>query len=835
MALSRKTKTWLVILSIPIVLLVGGAIALKLYFTNERLKTLVVPRIEEATGRSISIGNIGLSVFPSIAIHIDSLSVANRTGHGFSEQPLLSLEQLVLDLRIIPLLSGRLEIPTVVLQRPQLLLEISSDGIRNYRAENPALATPDTGTAARAPKGTALLLSNLQIVDGAIDMIDHQENSATRLYGFNYQMKIDLPAAANQAGIEGAITINDISYGTPTSTMITGLHLTIDHSLLYELDKDLLTIQRGEGTLERIPLRISGTIAHLMGDPEPNLLIDAEKVSIPELLSLAPKEYLQHVEGLQGTGSAQIKITVSGIVTDTTKADLMGVISTTDASVHFARLPKPISNISLVADFTRTRVKQQFRLTRFSARLGENPVAATMVVNNFNDPALTLNAKGSLPLAEVKDYYPLEEGTQLSGFLKANVNIDGKVSTPAGMKASGTMECNDVTIKTPGGSSPIRGLNGTITFNNQIVESKKLSMQVGMSDLTLAFWLKNYLSLIGGATGVPAPTANLTLTSNRLVTSDLTGEPSAGGQPTRQTGKESQQKPGFPLPNVDMDISASIGTLTMEKFELQNVRSTLKIHKGVMTIQSLSCNTFGGSVITRGAINMQKPDRPTFDLVLDVNGVSANALLSNFTSFGKLLNGKLTMNTTMRGALNDTLGLVTQALNGQGRAQLESGNLTGFKVNSTIASLLSLPDLQQINFKDWSNTFSISDGRINIKDLKITALGADYVVNGSQGLDGSLDYTMAILLSQEASNKVTVPGFAGEALKLFKDESGRVKLDFTVGGISSNPTVALDTKPAQMRAEEAAKQKLTDEAKKVEEQLKQKGQNLLKDLFKKKK
>jgi hypothetical protein len=232
---------------------------------------------------------------------------------------------------------------------------------------------------------------------------------------------------------------------------------------------------------------------------------------------------------------------------------------------------------------------------------------------------------------------------------------------------------------------------------------------------------------------------------------------------------------------------------------------------------------------------MQTPDQPTYDLSMDINGVSAGSLLSEFTSFGRYLQGKLTMNTTMRGALDDTLGLITQTLTGQGHAQIESGTLSGWKVNSAIASLLKLPDMEQINFKDWSNEFSISDGRVNIKDLKIAALGADYLVNGSQGLDGSMDYRVSMLLSEQASAKVSIPGFVGEALNLFKDESGRVKLDLSVGGMSANPSVALDTRQMQLRAEEAAKQKLTDEGKKLQDQVKQKGEDLLKDLFKKKK
>ena len=224
-----------------------------------------------------------------------------------------------------------------------------------------------------------------------------------------------------------------------------------------------------------------------------------------------------------------------------------------------------------------------------------------------------------------------------------------------------------------------------------------------------------------------------------------------------------------------------------------------------------------------------------FDLAFDMKNVDAHALLPKYTSFGDRMFGKLSMNTTMKGALNDTLGLVSQGLNGQGKVNVQEGKLTGVKVNKTIASLLKLPDLEEINFKDWENAFTIADGRVVIKDLKIKALGADYTVNGSQGMDGSLDYTLSMLLSDQTSAKVAVPGFAGEAAKLFKEPGGRVKLDFAVTGTNDDPKVSLDTKPAQKKAEDLAKQKLNEETKKLGEDAKKKAGDLLKDLFKKKK
>jgi hypothetical protein len=82
-----------------------------------------------------------------------------------------------------------------------------------------------------------------------------------------------------------------------------------------------------------------------------------------------------------------------------------------------------------------------------------------------------------------------------------------------------------------------------------------------------------------------------------------------------------------------------------------------------------------------------------------------------------------------------------------------------------------------------------------------------------------------------------VPGFAGQATELFKDQSGRIKLDFKVGGMMGNPTVSLNTDAAKKKAEDLAMQKLAEEKKKLEDELKKKAGDLLKELdpFKKKK
>jgi uncharacterized protein involved in outer membrane biogenesis len=835
MTATRKRRLWIILLAIPVVLVVGAMVALKLYFTSDRLKGIVVSRMEETTNRSIGIHDIGLSVFPSLAIRIDSMTVSNPRDGDFSETPMLALDRLTLNLKLWPLLSGNAEITSVTIERPMITLEVNAAGKGNYTmAEQTPERETDAEPTAPEAAGGALLVSDLRIRDGSLRYTDRKGNSAFSLEGMDVDLSGEYNPATSSVSLSTRSAVKNLSYGSLTSALISNLRATLNLPLEYKLADDLLVLKDGTGTVEDIALTISGTIGQLRGDPALDITIHSDKVNIAELLSLAPKEYMKAAEGLQGTGTATIHFVMSGVITDTTRPDVSGTISATGASIRYAQLPKPITNVNIVANFTRTRTTQELRVPQFSATLGNNPLSASLTVVNFDDPVLTLAVNAALNLAEVKDYYPLEEGTQLSGGLKSNVNINGKVSAPAAMRASGTMEFRNVTIKQAGSQRPVQNLNGTVTFNNQIVESRRLAMTLGRSDLALGFTMRNYLSLLTEDKKAAQPSASITLSSNALYTADLTGDEPAGQAAGSRKAGDKQKGGGVPLPNVPMDVSVTIGKLVMEKFQLDNVRGSMRIADGVMNLQNLNFNTFEGSFSTKGTLDLREPERPTFDLAMDMKNVSVNNLLTPFSSFGKRLFGNLSMTTNLKGTLDDTLGLVQQSLTGTGDAQLTSGRLTGMKVNSTISSLLNIPDLQEIAFKDWANSFLIEGGRIQIKNLRIAALGGDYLINGSHGFDGSLDYKMNLVLSEATSAKVNVPGFAGEAVNLFKNESGRVVLNFNIGGTQDDPKVQLDTQAARQRVEELAKQKLDAEKKKLEEELKRKGGDLLKDLLKKK-
>jgi len=866
MALSKKARTWLIVLSIPVMLLIAAVVALKLYLTPSHLRALVIPRVEESIHRKVSVEDISLSLFPGFGIALEGLKVSNPEGMTFDREEFLSLEELVLDVKLFPLLRNELEIDEITLRGLRLYLEVSKDGVANYsQPSEPAAAeqapsapptevTPSTWEAQQF----GLLVSNLEVIDAGIEYVDNKADRRILIEGYNQRMRAKVGRASGEVFLEGESTIGGLSYGSAKSFLISKMPVNTYQRLTFSPQKQILSLDSVHIGIREIALVLNGSVSDVSSKPVLDLSLRSTRAELAQLLSLVPKEYLKAAQGLESSGRFQFALTVKGETSDSLQPQVKGTFEIADGTIRYTGLPKSITNLNVAGGFEQPaspvskKLSGRLNIEKLSAAFGSSLVTGKLGIVDFDDPTLSATFNGGMNLAEVKDYYPLEQGTELTGSLNANLVLAGKAKVLTSIKASGNLEFRSVRIKTPKAQKPLRNLNGIIAFNNQLIESKQLSMHLGESDMTMAFTMRNYLAMVmEEAKEAGKPSMLVTLNSRQLRTADLMGEEekpeSAERTPTAKPSKRSRgQAEGTTevqaglLPNIDVDANVSIGKLMTEKFDFTNARGSVKIRSGVITLENFSINAFEGTVVTRGTLDARQFDRRPFDLNLEVVGVEAHSILPKFTSFGNNLFGKFSMVTSIKGDLNDTLGLDTKTLNGSGTVQIFDGKLIGYPLTAKLADYTGIGELREVVFKNWSNAYTISEGRIHIKDAKIAAANTDFSLNGSQGFDGSLDYKLLVRLPDAVSNRLKIGGLGGGLIGFLKDKEGRINLNFDVGGTATNPTFGLDTQGAQQAAKQVLEQKAREEAqrlqnelkKKAEEELKKKAEEGLKGLFK---
>lgn len=820
------------------VIIIAGAVALKLYFTSDRLKALILPRIQESTHRTVEVKDISLALFPRLGISVEGLSISNPPGAKFHHEQFLTLDKLLIDVKILPLLGKRIEVSRLTLDRPKINLEKLETGAKNYSTG--AVETQATQSAGGSPAsaGSSLLLTNFEITDGEIEYTDSKSNSHAVILGYNQTLKAETRPADNLIGIELHSTIDKLSYGSLTTAYVNEIAVTANAHLTLDFQKYMVTLDDIDIHLKDLPLKVRGTVSNFQTVPFLDITITAPDAHMGQLLSLVPPELLKAAKGLTSTGDVKFSLTVKGDMSETMNPGVQGTFSVTNGKIQYASLPKSITNVNVAGSFDKPAAPitatgiGSFSIDRLAASLGNNDISGKLHVANFDDPTLSASLSGTINLTEVKDFYPLEQGTELSGVLRANISLQGKAKTPAGMNASGSLEFQNVTVKTATSPRPLRNMVGTITFNNQLVESKQLAMNIGESDVTLSFVLKNYLALVmKEAEKAGKPAASITLSSKQLRTADLLSESTTQESAAKKPATKAETRAGL-LPGIDIDANVTVGKLVTEKFEFDNARGSISISGATVTLKNFSVNAFQGTVLSKGTLDLRDPTKRPFNLDLDIVGVDAHALLPKFTSVGNNLFGKFTMKTKLQGELDDTLGLNRQALAGNGTVQISDGKAFGVALTSKIADLTGLNELREVNFKNWSNSFSIANGRVNITDLRVNAGTTDILMSGSQGLDGSLDYSLVVKLPASVSDRLHISGVAGELLQFFKDKDGRISLSFLATGTYSEPVLKLDTKSQEQLAKQALQQKGDDARKKLENDLKKKAEDALKNLFK---
>ena len=130
------------------------------------------------------------------------------------------------------------------------------------------------------------------------------------------------------------------------------------------------------------------------------------------------------------------------------------------------------------------------------------------------------------------------------------------------------------------------------------------------------------------------------------------------------------------------------------------------------------------------------------------------------------------------------------------------------------------------------NSFRIENGRVWFDDFSAATKSGDFELSGSVGLDGSLDYDLTAVLSPELSSSFDA---LGDLSHYLKNDQGRVVLDIDIKGMAKSPEFYLDPSRAEERFKSQMTQKAQQEGEKVVDELKKKGEDLLKDFLKKKK
>ena len=215
------------ILIVVAVLLLVGLFLLTKDWDSPELGQALLDEVGEATGVEMTATGFQFNLFKGI--ELDNVTASSSSpGRQFD----FTLDQLVFEHRIVPLLSGTVAIDRIVLERPQFELVETPSQAEPAAGAEPAEAEPATDAEATAPEpdepdepdeedekgGLALEVKQILVRDGSIVLRNTDSGSETRVEGLDFTMenlRFD-PTGDSLAALEaeGELTIAHVNLDT---------------------------------------------------------------------------------------------------------------------------------------------------------------------------------------------------------------------------------------------------------------------------------------------------------------------------------------------------------------------------------------------------------------------------------------------------------------------------------------------------------------------------------------------------------------------------------------------------------------------------------------------
>lgn len=202
-------KKAIVIVVAVLVVLVGAAAAVPFFVPAGVYTAKISEAVKSATGRTLTLGgDVGFSLFPSVGVTAQNVAFANAP--GAAEANMATLKSLEVRLKVMPLISGNVEVESFVLIEPVIRLEIDRQGRPNWTFDGGKAATPAAPGKPGEPGGPAiggLTLENVRIENGRILYADARSGLKEEVR--DVDMTVSLPSLERPLKAKGGLVWHD--------------------------------------------------------------------------------------------------------------------------------------------------------------------------------------------------------------------------------------------------------------------------------------------------------------------------------------------------------------------------------------------------------------------------------------------------------------------------------------------------------------------------------------------------------------------------------------------------------------------------------------------------
>ncbi|MCX4188566.1 AsmA family protein [Methylophaga sp. OBS4] len=762
-------RTALKLIFAVVIIVVAGLIALPFIVDPNDYKDEISSQVEKATGRTLTLqGDIGLSVFPWIALELGPLSLSNA--EGFKADAFAQVEAAEIRIKLMPLLKKQLEMDTVVLDGLVLNLETDKNGKTNWddltaTDDSKAKDKPETPPSKEpsAPALATISIAGVKLTNANILWSDASK-------GENYQLR-NLNLNTDPL-VPGKPTAVDMAFDLISAKPEAKAHVTLNTKITVDMENQQYALDDVKFTTiaEGKALPFSQADVALNGNVKADMV--KQLVDITDLVVTAKTNKDAQAIDARMTGKVS-----SNLATQQTTVEGLNLT----ANIKDPALPGKQAELKLNTNLMADLQQQTLTLSALIVELQEMMLTADIKANKIltDNPTFAGNA-------------------HINPFNLRKLAGDLDIDLPE-MADTSTLELMEIKAELEGSASSINAKQLIVTL-----DQSTLSGQLAINNFASpAFNFKLKLDEIDADRYLPP-------------VEEGKGKAKPAASPATTAAAGSSELPLDTLRQINAKGSIDIGKMKLTGIRSENIHITVNAADGLVKLTPMRADLYQGKY--NGDVTLDARGK-TLKLAIDENlkGVQAGPLLQDMTGDAKI-SGTASANTKLTGN-GATVEQIKQTLSGNGGFSFTDGALQGINIAESIriakAALKGekLPESDapvQTDFSSLSGTFKATNGVIDNQDLEVKSPLLRINGAGQASLpDETINYNLKVAVVG------TVAGQGGKELAELKGVTIPVK----ISGTFSEPKPSVDLasmvkdqakEELKAKAEEKLKDKLGD-------------------------
>jgi hypothetical protein len=793
-----------------------------------KIESRIKDEVNKQLNATVAWDGISLSLlrhFPDATIGIENLSVVGKG--QFEHDTLAAIGDFKVTMDIMSAFGDNIQIKQILVDKLLVNTIIAADSAVNWDIMLPSTepAAPEDTTSGSSFMAS---LQKIEITNGRFYFKDRSMDMVFGTEDINASIKGDLTASQSQLDVAASVENMFLTMGK--STYLSNVPLKATLGLMTDMDKFVFTFKDADILINQLALGIDGSF----GMPEEGYDLDmkvfAKKTEFKTILGILPDEMLKDIESVKTTGTLALELVLKGLYVDTDNMPAFDfLLAIENGSLKYPDLPESINDIQILTKINNPGGSLDGTVTdisKFHFVVAGNPFDASLNVSTPMSNATFIGAlKGMLDLASLKKALPLE-GMTMKGLVNANLSLAGNYQMIEKeqyeqIKADGSIVMTNFEFASKDLPMPFYIDKTTLNFTPRYLELEGFDSRLGKSDFSLTGRLDNYLAY-ALKDGVLKGT--LTHYSKNIDTDELMSL--SGPADSVAVADTSALEVAIVPKNIDFVLQSRIDKLKYDKLNVTNAVGKIIVKDGKVLLNGLNVDMLGGKMVMSGQYNTQDEKKPFVDFVFDASKISIGQAVNSFSvidsllPIAKLAKGIVNTKFSYSSLLGNDMMPILSSVSGLGSLLSEGIEIEGSKVQSGLVSMLKDEKYNKFTAKDLLVNFKLDNGNLSVSPFVTSIYGKPVTVQGRQGLDKSMEYTMDMKVTRDELSK-----FASSLGSTFTTKGDDVPVQIAIKGTVAKPKLSIN----MTQATEQVKEELKKEAEKVIEKEVEKAVESLKD------